>query len=171
MLSSTNSLRSLPTLPLVANAPDFRCLTKRFLRIKASSTGSDEGRSTGKNPLPSVLDVPRKLWRQSLQPLGDYGFGQRSVWEGGVWLFMVSGVAVFALAIVWLRGIQLRSRPRKYQVVFQFSQACGICVGTPVRIRGVTVGSVVRVGSSLKSIDAVAEVCAFQFLVLRQKYN
>ncbi|XP_074587282.1 protein TRIGALACTOSYLDIACYLGLYCEROL 2, chloroplastic-like [Curcuma longa] len=158
MLSSVNSLPSPSTLPLVANAPNFRCPTKRFLRIKASSTGSDEGRSTRKNPLASVLDVPRKLWRQSLQPLGDYGFGQRSVWEGGVGLFMVSGAAVFALAIVWLRGIQLRSRLRKYQVVFQFSQACGICVGTPVRIRGVTVGSVVRVGSSLKSIDAVAEV-------------
>lgn len=42
--------------------------------------------------------------------------------------------------------------------MFEFSQACGICVGTPVRIRGVTVGSVVGVNSSLKSIDAVVEV-------------
>ncbi|KAG6538479.1 protein TRIGALACTOSYLDIACYLGLYCEROL 2, chloroplastic-like [Zingiber officinale] len=167
MLSSANSLPSPSTFPLVSNASNFRCSTKRFLRIKASSADSEESRSTGKNPLASVLGVPRKLWTQSLQPLGDYGFGQRSVWEGGVGLFMVSGAALFALAIVWLRGIQLRTRLRKYQVVFQFSQACGICVGTPVRIRGVTVGSVVRVGSSLKSIDAVAEVDDDKIIVPR----
>lgn len=72
---------------------------------------------------------------------------------------MVSGAAILALTLAWLRGFQLRSRFRKYQAVFEFSQACGICVGTPVRIRGVTVGNVVRVDSSLKSIDATVEVC------------
>jgi hypothetical protein len=100
----------------------------------------------------------RTLWRRTLQPLGDYGFGKRSVWEGGVGLFMVSGAALLALALAWLRGFQLRSRFRKYNTVFEFTQACGICVGTPVRIRGVTVGSVVRVDSSLRSIDALVEV-------------
>lgn len=98
------------------------------------------------------------LWRRTLQPLGDYGFGKRSVWEGGVGLFMVSGAALLALALAWLRGFQLRSRFRKYNTVFEFTQACGICVGTPVRIRGVNVGSVVRVDSSLRSIDAIVEV-------------
>ncbi|CAO1947401.1 unnamed protein product [Urochloa humidicola] len=98
------------------------------------------------------------LWRRTLQPLGDYGFGKRSVWEGGVGLFMVSGAALLALALAWLRGFQLRSRFRKYTTVFEFTQAAGICVGTPVRIRGVTVGSVVRVDSSLRSIDALVEV-------------
>jgi ABC-type transporter Mla subunit MlaD len=93
-----------------------------------------------------------------VQPLGDYGFGKRSVWEGGVGLFLVSGAALLALALAWLRGFQLRSRFRKYSAVFEFTQACGICVGTPVRIRGVTVGSVVRVDSSLRSIDAYVEV-------------
>jgi hypothetical protein len=102
--------------------------------------------------------VPRTLWRRTLHPLGDYGFGTRSVWEGGVGLFMVSGAALLALALAWLRGFQLRSRFRKYNTVFEFTQACGICVGTPVRIRGVTVGSVVRVDSSLRSIDALVEV-------------
>jgi len=79
---------------------------------------------------------------------------------GGVGLFIVSGVALFALTLAWLRGLQLRSRFRKYQAVFEFSQACGICVGTPVRIRGVTVGNVVHVDSSVKCIEAVAEVRA-----------
>lgn len=76
-------------------------------------------------------------------------------------LFMVSGIALFALMIVWLRGYYFKSQFRKYQAVFEFSQAAGICLGTPVRIRGVTVGNVVRVNSSLKSIDAVVEVNDF----------
>ncbi|KAE8770171.1 protein TRIGALACTOSYLDIACYLGLYCEROL 2, chloroplastic-like [Hordeum vulgare] len=108
----------------------------------------------GSNPFAPLVE----LWRRTVQPLGDYGFGKRSVWEGGVGLFMVSGAALLALALAWLRGFQLRSRFRKYSAVFEFSQACGICVGTPLRIRGVTVGSVVRVDSSLRSIDAYVEV-------------
>ncbi|XP_042429035.1 protein TRIGALACTOSYLDIACYLGLYCEROL 2, chloroplastic-like isoform X4 [Zingiber officinale] len=158
MMSSVNLPLSPSTLSLVVNSPRFSRPSKKILRITASSAGSDESRTTGRSTLASVLEVPKTLWRRTLQPLGDYGFGRRGVWEGGVGLFMVSGTALFALAIVWLRGIQMRSRFRKYQVVFEFSQAAGICVGTPVRIRGVTVGSVVRVGSSLKSIDAVVEV-------------
>ncbi|OEL36853.1 Protein TRIGALACTOSYLDIACYLGLYCEROL 2, chloroplastic [Dichanthelium oligosanthes] len=112
----------------------------------------------GTNPFAALIQLPHTLWRRTLQPLGDYGFGKRSVWEGGVGLFMVSGAALLALALAWLRGFQLRSRFRKYNTVFEFTQACGICVGTPVRIRGVTVGSVVRVDSSLRSIDALVEV-------------
>lgn len=142
------------------------CLPKKPLRklalVKAKSMDDNQNlppSSKGKNPLALVLEIPRTIWRQTLQPLSDFGFGQRSVWEGGVGLFIVSGVVLFALSIAWLRGFYLKSRFRKYQAVFEFSQACGICVGTPVRIRGVTVGSVIHVDSSLKSIDAVVEVC------------
>ncbi|CAM0911605.1 unnamed protein product [Alopecurus aequalis] len=122
----------------------------------AASGGGEASPSPdgGRNPLTPLVE----LWRRTVQPLGDYGFGKRSVWEGGVGLFMVSGAALLALALAWLRGFQLRSRFRKYSAVFEFSQACGICVGTPVRIRGVTVGSVTRVDSSLRSIDAYVEV-------------
>ncbi|CAD5163070.1 unnamed protein product [Musa acuminata subsp. malaccensis] len=172
MIASANSLLPPPTsfLPSVGNSPNFSRATRRFLRIKAASASSDENRSPsakGKSPLAAVLEVPKTLWRQTMQPLGDFGFGWRSVWEGGVGLFIVSGAALFALAMVWLRGIQLRSRFRKYQVVFEFSQACGICVGTPVRIRGVNVGNVVRVDSTLRSIDAIAEVDDDKIIVPR----
>uniref|UniRef100_A0ACD5Y7S7 Uncharacterized protein n=1 Tax=Avena sativa TaxID=4498 RepID=A0ACD5Y7S7_AVESA len=122
--------------------------------VAASGGESSPSPDGGRNPLAPLVE----LWRRTVQPLGDYGFGKRSVWEGGVGLFMVSGAALLALALAWLRGFQLRSRLRKYSAVFEFSQACGICVGTPVRIRGVTVGSVVRVDSSLRSIDAYVEV-------------
>lgn len=134
---------------------------KKPVQVKASSTnGNDEATETSNqsSPFRAVLDVPRTIWKRTVQPLGDFGFGRRSIWEGGVGLFVASGTVLLALTLVWLRGYHLRSRFKKYQAVFEFTQACGICVGTPVRIRGVTVGSVVRVDSSLKSIDAVVEV-------------
>lgn len=118
-------------------------------------TSSDEPT----NPLAVVLDIPRKLWRQTLRPLSDFGFGRRSVWEGGVGLFLVSGAVLLALSLAWLKGFQVRSKFRKYLAVFEFAQACGISTGTPVRIRGVTVGNVIRVNPSLQSIEAVVEVC------------
>ncbi|KAJ6377748.1 hypothetical protein OIU78_028051 [Salix suchowensis] len=110
------------------------------------------------NPIAAVLEVPRSIWRQTLKPLGDFGFGRRSIWEGGVGLFLVSGAVLVALSLAWLRGFQLRSKFRKYLAVVEFSQASGICTGTRVRIRGVAVGEVIRVNPSLKSIEAVVEV-------------
>lgn len=148
--NSQNFVPHLPTKP-----------SKKSFQVRASSASAGQSPSSsprGKNPLALVLEVPGAIWKRTFQPLSDFGFGRRSIWEGGVGLFMVSGAALLALVLVWLRGFQLRSRFRKYHAVFEFSQACGICVGTPVRIRGVTVGSVVRVDSSLKSIDATAEV-------------
>lgn len=136
---------------------------KKPLQVIASSSSKINNGESGKtpevrNPISVVLEVPKTIWKQTLQPLSDFGFGKRSIWEGGVGLFVVSGAAILALSLVWLRGFHMRSRFKKYQANFEFTQACGICVGTPVRIRGVTVGSVIKVDSSLKSIDAVVEV-------------
>lgn len=138
---------------------------RKLCQVKASSASAGQNPSSsrkGKNPLALVLEVPGTIWKQTLQPLSDFGFGRSSIWDGGVGLLMVSGAALLALALVWLRGCHLRSRFRKYQALFEFSQACGICVGTPVRIRGVTVGSVVQVDSSLKSSNCRG-VCAFLY--------
>uniref|UniRef100_A0A0E0FZK4 Mce/MlaD domain-containing protein n=1 Tax=Oryza nivara TaxID=4536 RepID=A0A0E0FZK4_ORYNI len=149
------ALSSNPRPTTLAPTPNPRPRRRNSLAICSASASGDPSpppeAEGGGNPLLA-------LWRRTLHPLGDYGFGKRSVWEGGVGLFMVSGAALLALALAWLRGFQLRARFRKYQAVFEFTQACGICVGTPVRIRGVTVGNVVRVDSSLKSIDAYVEV-------------
>lgn len=110
------------------------------------------------NPLSVVLEIPGTLWRQTIRPLGDFGFGGRSIWEGGVGMFLVSGAVLFALSLAWLKGFQIRSKFRKYTATFEFDQACGICTGTPVRIRGVTVGDVIRVNPSLRSIEAIVEI-------------
>ncbi|CAN0857985.1 Protein TRIGALACTOSYLDIACYLGLYCEROL 2, chloroplastic [Linum grandiflorum] len=144
----------LPYLPLKPQ--------RRMPVIHAMSSDTEQGQplpsSSTRNPLSLVLEVPKTLWRQTLKPLSDFGFGRRSIWEGGVGLFLVSGAVLLALSLAWLRGFQLRSKFRKYQAVFEFAQACGICTGTPVRIRGVTVGNVIRVNPSLRSIEAVVEV-------------
>ncbi|PKI63820.1 hypothetical protein CRG98_015804, partial [Punica granatum] len=157
----SSSLTSLPCnssglLPCLPPKP-----RKKYPSIKATSSEAGHGQSPAssekKSPIAVVLDVPRNLWRQTLRPLSDFGFGRRSIWEGGVGLFLVSGAVLLALSLAWLRGFQMRSKFRKYLAVFEFSQACGICTGTPVRIRGVTVGNVIRVNSSLRKIEAVVE--------------
>ncbi|CAN4078520.1 unnamed protein product [Withania somnifera] len=114
--------------------------------------------SDDKGPLSVILDVPRNIWKRTTRPLSDFGFGKRSIWEGGVGLFIISGTVLLALSLAWLRGFQLRSRFRKYLAVIEFEQACGICTGTPVRIRGVNVGNVIRVNPSLRNVEAVVEV-------------
>ncbi|XXG90008.1 hypothetical protein AAC387_Pa12g1877 [Persea americana] len=134
---------------------------KKLARVRASSTNAGQSSPQSvkrKNPLAVIWDAPGNILRRTLHPLSDFGFGRKSIWEGGVGLFIVSGAVLFALTMVWLRGFYLRSRNRKYQAVFEFSQACGIRMGTPVRIRGVTVGSVVHIVPTLESIDAVVEV-------------
>lgn len=158
MLSlSRVSSNSLPYLPSRSRAKVSR------IRATYADTGHNQPPSSSseekRNPLAVILDVPRNIWRQTLRPLSDFGFGRRSIWEGGVGLFLVSGAVLLALSLAWLRGYQLRSRFRKYFAVFEFTQACGISTGTPVRIRGVTVGNVIRVNSSLESIEALVEVC------------
>lgn len=129
-------------------------------RVNAGSTNisQDPSPREGKSPLSVVFEAPQTIWRRTLQPMSDFGIGWKSIWEGGVGLFIVSGVVLFALTLVWLKGYRMRSRFKKYQVVFEFSQACGICVGTPIRIRGAAVGNVVHVNSSLECINVIAEV-------------
>ncbi|CAI5993613.1 unnamed protein product [Closterium sp. NIES-64] len=48
--------------------------------------------------------------------------------------------------------------PARYTAVVRFPKACGILVGTPVRMRGIAVGSVVAVRPSLTSVDVVVEI-------------
>ncbi|XP_028758851.1 protein TRIGALACTOSYLDIACYLGLYCEROL 2, chloroplastic isoform X2 [Neltuma alba] len=149
-----NSSNGVPYLPCRSQ--------KRINRIRAMSAdvgpGETSSTSEAKDPLAPVLDLPLAVWRQALRPLSDFGFGRRSFWEGGVGLLLVSGSVLLALCLVWLRGFQIRSKFRKYTAVFEFAQACGICTGTPVRIRGATVGNVIRVNPSLKCIEAIAEI-------------
>jgi ABC-type transporter Mla subunit MlaD len=42
--------------------------------------------------------------------------------------------------------------------VLEFPLACGITVGTPVRIRGVPIGSVLSLNASLEKVEVLTEV-------------
>lgn len=154
--SGNGALSFLPCL----TAP-LRHRNRKPLLVKAADadrTQQNESSSESKSPLSVILDVPRAIWKQTLRPLSDFGFGRKSVWEGGVGLFLVSGAFLVAFSLAWLRGFQLRSKFNKYLAVFEFDQASGISTGTPVRIRGVNVGNVVRVNPSLRNIEAIVEV-------------
>ncbi|CAM6122397.1 unnamed protein product [Calypogeia fissa] len=108
--------------------------------------------------LRSIISLPGSIWRQLVLPLGNFGFGKVSVWEGGVGLFVLSGALLLGVTLIWVKGVQIRSRSRKYEAVIEFARAQGITVGTPVRIRGVDVGSVVAMRPSLERIDVVVQV-------------
>lgn len=145
------------------NMPLKRNFRSTSLRASTSSSNSTEQNPSSSPPkqksqLLAILDLPRTVWRQTFNPLSNFGFGNKSIREAGVGLFMISGAVLLAFTVVWLKGLQLRSRSKKYKAVVEFSQACGLTVGTPVRIRGFTVGNVVQVRPSLERIDAVIQV-------------
>ncbi|KAH6812733.1 trigalactosyldiacylglycerol2 [Perilla frutescens var. frutescens] len=105
------ALSSLPCLTV-----PLRLKNKKPLIVKAISS-TDTGHinvnassSKSKSLFSLVLDVPWAIWKQTLRPLGDFGFGRKSIWEGGVGLFLVSGAFLLAFSLAWLRGFQLRSK-------------------------------------------------------------
>ena len=132
-----------------------------------SSVDSNDQRlsSTPVGGLLQLLSIPRSIWKQLLTPLNNFGFGQRSIWEGGVGIFIISGAILFSLTVAWLKGYQLRSRCQRYHAVIEFTKANGICVWTPVRMRGVDIGNVVTVRPSLESIDVMVQVSSFYMLL------
>lgn len=115
----------------------------------------------------NIFSLPGAIWRQVLGPLSNFGFGKRSVWEGGVGLFVMSGMVILTITLVWVKGKQIRAQTRRYEAIFEFQQAQGITVGTPVRIRGVDVGQVMQVRPSLERIDVVAELADAGIVVPR----
>ncbi|KAJ9517518.1 hypothetical protein QJQ45_025002 [Haematococcus lacustris] len=117
----------------------------------SSSSSNSNSRLNGSAPKKqSFVDTIFK----SLQ---DFGIGRNSMSEGGVGLFVLIG-AGFAVALVnWARGTALRTG-QPYQITVELPLACGVTVGTPLRIRGVQVGQVLNVRPSLQRVDVLCEV-------------
>jgi len=103
-------------------------------------------------------NVFKVLWERIIRPLRDFGFGRKNIWEGGVGLFLMGGFVFMGVLICWVKGFVLRNRAQAYQAVIEFPQACGITVGTPVRVRGVRVGNVLSVKPSIAKVDVLVEV-------------
>ncbi|CAN6725207.1 unnamed protein product [Malus baccata var. baccata] len=97
-----NSLAQVSACPTLLSLSSPTKVTR--IRATSADTGHSQQSSSSSeknNPLAVVLDVPRTIWRQTLRPLSEFGFGCKSIWEGGVgksiWeggvgLFLVSGV-------------------------------------------------------------------------------
>jgi ABC-type transporter Mla subunit MlaD len=77
--------------------------------------------------------------------------------EGGVGLFLLGGVAASVALISWARSNAMRTGS-PYLMTIELPIACGITIGTPVRIRGVQVGQVLNVKPSLERVDVLCEV-------------
>lgn len=93
-----------------------------------------------------------------LKPLRDFGIGRASMVQGGVGLFVFAGIGFALMLVSWARGGQLGRRGQGYQAILEFPVACGITVGTPVRVRGVPVGGVLSVQPSLERVDVLVEI-------------
>lgn len=123
------------------------------------ATGNDlnpsgpAGRGNSSTPETQKLGFFQGIYRS----LRDFGIGRSSITEGSLGLFLLFGGALGAALIMWARGSALR-KGQPYLATLEFPQACGITVGTPVRIRGVQVGSVLNVKPSLDRVDVLVEV-------------
>lgn len=80
----------------------------------------------------------------------------RTMREGSVGLLLLLGIGLFAGLILWLQGIYFGRRD--YQFTVTFKNAEGLQIGTPVRYRGVTVGSVVGIDPKLNGVDVLVEI-------------
>jgi hypothetical protein len=64
--------------------------------------------------------------------------GRNSMREGGTGLFVLVGAGAAVALLAWARGTALR-QGTPYHLTVELPLACGVTVGTPLRIRGVQV--------------------------------
>ncbi|GBF93100.1 hypothetical protein Rsub_05711 [Raphidocelis subcapitata] len=125
-------------------------------RRRAVRVAAAPGDGSASAPMPGGEKQPGFL-AGLYKSLRDFGMGRSSILEGGVGLFLSAGVAAAIALVLWAKGVAMR-KAQPYQAVFEFPLASGISVGTPVRIRGVQVGSVLDVRPSLDRVDVLVEV-------------
>lgn len=123
---------------------------------------SPDGKGGPGSKVRNVLNSKKKnvvpFFENLLKPLRDFGIGKTSMIQGGVGLFVFAGIGFALMLISWARGGQLGRRGQGYQLILEFPLACGISVGTPVRIREVPVGGVLSVQPSLEKVDVLVEM-------------
>lgn len=164
-----STTQCLPGKSVVASLPATRgCDIRRRCRLVAaraespsssspavSSNSSSEAASSSGN---DQEEAQENVFAQLLKPLRDFGIGRTSLLQGAVGLFVFSGIGFGLMLVSWARSGQLGRRGQGYQAILEFPVACGISVGTPVRIRGVPVGGVLSVQPSLERVDVLVEI-------------
>ena len=124
----------------------------------ADASASEDFGSEDEGTAGKPVNVLKTFLRRLVKPLQDFGFGRTRLWEGGVGLFIISGVAVTFIIWGWIQGLLSFARKNSYQAFIEFPVACGIQVGTNVRVRGVKAGTVLSVQPSLEKVDVLVEM-------------
>mmetsp|Transcript_9400 Transcript_9400/g.25453 ORF Transcript_9400/g.25453 Transcript_9400/m.25453 type:complete len:368 (-) Transcript_9400:142-1245(-) len=143
----------VPSVPRVRLVARQRMGRGGITLIPTCAADGGKGKPTAKS---LASNIP--LIASFLKPMRDFGIGKTSMIQGSVGLFVFAGIGFAFMLISWARGGQLGRRGQGYQAILEFPQACGISVGTPVRIRGVPVGGVLSVQPSLEKVDVLVEL-------------
>ena len=72
-------------------------------------------------------------------------------------LFEAFGFALMLGVMGWIKGLNF-NKQSSYQAFVEFPFACGIQVGTQVRVRGVKVGNVLSVKPNLERVEVLVEM-------------
>ena len=134
-----------------------RLVATRATASAASSTSGDDADDAENADVEQRPNLLEQIWLRLVKPLRDFGFGRTNIWEGGVGLFLLGGLSIAALAVNWVMGVNF-NKMRSYQAFVEFPFACGIQVGTQVRVRGVKVGNVLSVRPNLERVEVLVEM-------------
>jgi len=126
-------------------------LSSRLADRLARATASDDADDTKKGALQNLVGAITTRVKPPVTM-------RRTVGGPDLVAFIVGGAAVIVGMLVWASGARVFKSGRSYQAIIEFPRACGITVGTPVRIRGVRVGQAVAVRPSLEKVEVVVEV-------------
>ena len=148
-------------------ALDRRARLRRPRARCAAAGESREGVRQGKDPSGGVLGLIKAFFLGIVRSLQDFGVSRRSIWEGGVGLFLLASVGAAIAFTSWVLGKRPGRYLNSYQFTISFPVAYGLSIGTPVRIRGVNVGSVVGIKPGMDAVDTMVEVKDEAFVVPR----
>lgn len=80
----------------------------------------------------------------------------RTLREGSVGLLILAGIGLFAILVLWLRGLALGRRSYTFRV--QFDNVTGLQTGATVRYRGVSVGKITAISPSSNGVNVTVEI-------------
>lgn len=90
---------------------------------------------------------------------------RRTLREGSVGLFVLLGLGAFVLIFLWLN--RFSSANSSYQAIVEFANAGGMQKGSPVRYRGVKVGSISQILPKANTVDVVIEIASADLIMPR----
>lgn len=166
------TLRGRDRLSYSSHQPSRLTRSLRSFVVASSSPEEPQSSQAPQPPTPKAVSGLFKRVLNSLsllqheltllptcRSLQDFGIGAKGLTEGGSGLFLLAGLVASIALVNWARGNAMRTGTT-YQMTIELPMACGITIGTPVRIRGVQVGQVLNVKPSLERVDVLCEVRA-----------